>query len=53
MSLNKILIIGNLGKDPEVRFTGTGRAVARFPVATSDVWTDQDGQFGLSLSVPA
>ena len=44
MSLNKILIIGNLGKDPEVRFTGTGRAVARFPVATSDVWTDQDGQ---------
>lgn len=44
MSLNKVLIIGNLGKDPEVRFTGTGRAVARFPVATSEVWNDQEGQ---------
>jgi single-strand DNA-binding protein len=44
MSLNKVLIIGNLGKDPEVRFTPGGRAVARFPVATSEVWSDQEGQ---------
>ena len=44
MSVNKVLLIGNLGKDPEVRFTGNGRAVARFPVATSDVWNDQEGQ---------
>ncbi len=44
MSLNKVLLIGNLGKDPEVRFTPSGRAVARFPVATSDVWNDQEGQ---------
>ncbi len=43
-SLNKVLIIGNLGKDPEVRFTGSGRAVARFPVATSETWNDQEGQ---------
>ena len=44
MSLNKVLLIGNLGKDPEVRFTPGGRAVARFPVATSEVWSDQEGQ---------
>jgi single-strand DNA-binding protein len=44
MSLNKVLLIGNLGKDPEVRFTPGGRAGARFPVATSEVWNDQEGQ---------
>src|SRR3989441_11585144 len=44
MSVNKALLIGNLGKDPEVRFTGSGRAVARFPVATSEVWNDTEGQ---------
>jgi single-strand DNA-binding protein len=44
MSLNKVMLIGNLGKDPEVRFTGGGRAVARFPLATSEVWNDADGQ---------
>ena len=44
MSLNKVMLIGNLGRDPEVRFTPGGRAVARFPIATSDVWTDQEGQ---------
>jgi single-strand DNA-binding protein len=44
MSLNKVMLIGNLGKDPELRFTPSGRAVARFSVATSDAWTDQQGQ---------
>jgi len=44
MSLNKVMLIGNLGKDPEVRFTGGGRAVARFPLATSEVWNDAEGQ---------
>lgn len=44
MSVNKVLLIGNLGKDPEVRFTPSGRAVARFPLATSEVWNDQEGQ---------
>ena len=43
MSVNKVILIGNLGKDPEVRFTNNGRAVARFPIATSEVWTDQGG----------
>ena len=43
MSVNKAILIGNLGKDPEVRFTSTGRAVARFPIATSEIWTDAEG----------
>ena len=41
--VNKVIIVGNLGKDPEVRFTPGGKAVAKFPVATSERWTDQDG----------
>jgi single-strand DNA-binding protein len=44
MSVNKVILVGNLGRDPEVRFTAGGRAVARFSVATSEVWTDQEGQ---------
>ena len=43
MSVNKVILIGNLGKDPEVRFTNNGRAVARFPIATSEVWKDANG----------
>ena len=43
MSVNKVILIGNLGKDPEVRFTANGKAVARFPIATSEVWTDGEG----------
>lgn len=43
MSVNKVILIGNLGKDPEVRFTNNGRAVARFPIATSEVWKDAAG----------
>jgi len=43
MTVNKVILIGNLGKDPEVRFTANGKAVARFPVATSDVWIDGEG----------
>ena len=42
--VNKAIIVGNLGRDPEVRFTADGRAVARFSVATTERWTDQQGQ---------
>ena len=42
--VNKAIIIGNLGKDPEVRFTSSGKAVANFTVATSERWPDQQGQ---------
>ncbi len=41
-SVNKAIVVGNLGKDPEVRFTQNGRAWARFPVATTETWMDQD-----------
>lgn len=43
MSVNIAIVVGNLGKDPEVRFTQNGRAVANFPIATSESWTGQDG----------
>ncbi|MEE9550945.1 MAG: single-stranded DNA-binding protein [Candidatus Binatia bacterium] len=43
MSVNKVILIGNLGRDPEVRFTTNGRAVARFSIATTEVWRDAEG----------
>ncbi|MBI1362668.1 MAG: single-stranded DNA-binding protein [Proteobacteria bacterium] len=43
-SLNKVQIIGNVGRDPEVRYTGDNRAVANVTVATSENWTDKSGQ---------
>ena len=43
MSVNKAILVGNLGKDPEIRFTGTGRAVCKFPLATTTSWNDNDG----------
>ena len=44
MDLNKVMIIGRLTRDPEVRTTPTGANVAAFSVATSFNWTDQSGQ---------
>ena len=44
MNLNKAMIIGNLTRDPELRNTANGQAVASFSVATNLVWTDQSGQ---------
>jgi len=40
----KLIIIGNLGRDPEQRFLESGKAVTSFSVATSEKWTGQDGQ---------
>lgn len=42
--VNKVIIVGNLGKDPEVRYMPNGNAVANFTVATSESWKDQQGQ---------
>jgi single-strand DNA-binding protein len=42
--LNKVMLIGNLGKDPEVRYTQGGQAVANFSLATNESWTDKAGQ---------
>jgi len=43
-SVNKVILIGNLGKDPELKYTPSGRAVTQFPLATTEQWTGQDGQ---------
>ncbi len=42
--LNKVMIIGNLGRDPEMRFTPSGRPVTSFTVATSRTWNSPDGE---------
>jgi len=42
-SLNKVLLIGHLGKDPELSYTASGVAVAKFSIATNERWKDQDG----------
>ena len=41
--LNKVMIIGNLGRDPEMRYTPSGRPVTSFSVATTRSWTSGDG----------
>lgn len=41
-SVNKVILLGNLGKDPELRYTPSGQAVARFSLATSDRWRDKN-----------
>lgn len=43
-SVNKVILIGNLGKDPELRFTRDGQGVANFTLATNERWRDKDGQ---------
>ena len=42
-SLNKVQLIGNLGKDPELSYTPSGVAVAKFSIATGERWKDQEG----------
>ena len=42
-SLNKVMLIGNLGKDPELSYTASGVAVAKFSIATNERWKDQEG----------
>lgn len=43
-SINKVILIGNLGRDPEVRYTPSGTAVANFSIATTENWTNRDGE---------
>lgn len=43
-SLNKVQLIGHLGRDPEVRYTPDGNAVANLQVATTRVWKDKNGE---------
>jgi single-strand DNA-binding protein len=39
--INKVILVGNLGRDPEIRYFQDGTAVANFSIATSDSWTDK------------
>jgi single-strand DNA-binding protein len=43
-SVNKVILVGNLGRDAELRYTPGGAAVAKFSLATTEVWTDKSGQ---------
>jgi len=43
-SVNKVILIGRLGKDPEMRFTPSGKAVTNFTIATNEYWMDQSGE---------
>jgi single-strand DNA-binding protein len=42
--VNKVILVGRLGRDPELRYTPKGQAVANFTVATNEVWRNQDGE---------
>lgn len=44
MSVNKVILIGRLGQNPELRYTPAGAAVANFSIATSETWNDKSGQ---------
>lgn len=42
--VNKVILIGNLGKDPELRYTQSGQAFVNFTLATNENWTDKNGE---------
>jgi single-strand DNA-binding protein len=44
MSVNKVILVGRLGRDPETRYTGGGQAVANFSVATDETYKDKAGE---------
>jgi single-strand DNA-binding protein len=43
-SVNKVILVGNLGKDPEVRYAPSGDAIANVALATTDTWKDKSGE---------
>lgn len=43
--INKVILIGNLGKDPDLRYTPNGTAVASFSLATNERWKDKEGNY--------
>ncbi len=40
--INKVILVGNLGRDPEIRYTADGKPIANFSIATSESWTDKN-----------
>ena len=43
-SVNKVILIGNVGRDPEIRYMQSGEPIANFTLATNEVWNDKSGQ---------
>lgn len=43
-SVNKVILVGNVGRDPEMRYTQGGDPIANFSIATNESWTDRNGQ---------
>jgi single-strand DNA-binding protein len=43
-SVNKVILVGNVGRDPEIRYTQGGDPIANFSIATNEAWTDKSGQ---------
>lgn len=43
-SVNKVILVGNLGRDPEIRHTANGKKIANFSLATSEIWKDPNGE---------
>jgi single-strand DNA-binding protein len=43
-SVNRVILLGNLGRDPEIRYTQSGEPIANFSLATNEAWTDKSGQ---------
>ena len=46
-SINKVILVGNLGRDPEIRHTNSGQKIANLSVATSDTWKDKNARQAL------
>jgi len=44
MAINKVILIGNLGQNPEVRYSPSGQAICNMSIAHSEAWTDKNGQ---------
>lgn len=44
MAVNKVILIGNLGQNPEVRYSPSGQAISNLSIATNEAWTDKNGQ---------
>lgn len=44
MSVNKVILVGRLGRDPETRYTGSGQAVCNFSIATDETFKDRNGE---------
>jgi len=42
-TINKVFLVGRLGKDPEIRFSGDGNAIANFSIATNETWKNKEG----------